>query len=278
MNLAADPFVAVPSFRRTSRAQAERRLWIAVAISVAIHALVLFAYQRGVLVRESTTPYGQGAQVLQAVLEQPKALPEVVVPLLTTVEASDAPKLPAAPPPTPEVAAPAPSGPSDAAPTAGASTALGTRDPPLSVTVGAVNDPGKYGERYAKTLADVFPDPVMRQPQLRSSLVVVYPRDAVDTRTRARIVAILTVDATGDIVDRKLIPEDPVFAPTVTEALKEARFVPAEWDGKPVRYWAILEFVFSIEGAQREVSPALPGGPAASAKARAGAAKNPVRR
>jgi hypothetical protein len=48
------------------------------------------------------------------------------------------------------------------------------------------------------------------------------------------------------VVDSTLLPEGGLFAPAVADALKTAEFAPAETDGKPVPYWAIVEFYFSI--------------------------------
>ncbi len=245
------PGVVIPSFRRSSQVAAERRLSVAMAASIALHVVALVAFGPALLRVDRTSPFGQGALALQAVLVQADSQPEVEQPLLASSEPEDAPKV-SEPAQAPDVLPPTPQGPETVAPAAGPA-AMGSRDPPVSITVGAVIDPTRFGARYAKTLAELFPDPVARPPQLRSSLVLMYPREAMETRTKARIAAILTIDELGAIAAQTLVPEDATFGPVVADALRTAQFLPAEWDGKPVRYWTILEFVFWVDGARREV-------------------------
>jgi hypothetical protein len=57
---------------------------------------------------------------------------------------------------------------------------------------------------------------------------------------------LLTLRADGSIAESQLVREDPLFGPAVLDALKNAQFSPAEIDGKPVPYWAIVEFVFLL--------------------------------
>jgi outer membrane biosynthesis protein TonB len=80
-------------------------------------------------------------------------------------------------------------------------------------------------------------------------VITSYPIEAARAHQSARIAAVLTVDASGNIVDRDtvLAPDDPTFRAAVLTALAGARFKPAELDGKPIVYWAILEFVFDID-------------------------------
>jgi hypothetical protein len=47
--------------------------------------------------------------------------------------------------------------------------------------------------------------------------------------------------------DTVLSPDDPTFRTAVLAALADTQFTPAELDGKPIVYWAILEFVFDID-------------------------------
>ena len=58
--------------------------------------------------------------------------------------------------------------------------------------------------------------------------------------------ALLTLSANGSIEDMQLVREDPLFGPAVLDALKSVQFAPAEIDGNPVPYWAIVEVVFSL--------------------------------
>ncbi len=75
---------------------------------------------------------------------------------------------------------------------------------------------------------------------------MVYPRAALDAGTEGSVAALLTLDAQGHVVDATLLPEDGLFAPAVAQAIKSAEFAPAETDGKPVPYWAIVQFFFTI--------------------------------
>ncbi len=89
-----------------------------------------------------------------------------------------------------------------------------------------------------------------RAPKLSGAVITAYPIDAARAHQSARIAAVLTVDAAGKIVDRDtlLAPDDPMFRTAVLNALADdARSRRAELDGKPIAYWAILEFVFDID-------------------------------
>ena len=88
-----------------------------------------------------------------------------------------------------------------------------------------------------------------RAPKLNGSVITGYPIDAARAHQSARIAAVLTVDVSGNIVERDTVlsPDDPMFRTAVLSALANAQFTPAELDGKPMPYWAILEFVFDID-------------------------------
>jgi TonB family protein len=73
-----------------------------------------------------------------------------------------------------------------------------------------------------------------------------YPQAALESGVQRRVVAIVILRADGTIEEAQLAREDPLFGPAVLEALKTARFAPAEIDGNAVPYWAIVEFVFVI--------------------------------
>ncbi len=261
--------VAIASFRRRSRRNAERRLSIAFAVSVAVHAVALFGMAAHGVVYQSSSPLGWGPGVLEAVLLQPATQPDVAPPEVITVQSHEESSEPI--PATSATAEPSGSvSPMQAGPVLGPAAAPGVGDPPLSVTVGAIIEPATFGARYANALKAKFPEPVMRPPQLRSSLVLSYPRAAIETRTQARIAAFLTIDEQGEIVDDEFVPDEPLFGPVIRDALRQAHFVPADADNRPVRYWAILEFTFWIEGAREQVSALTP--------TRANAAVDPLAR
>ena len=62
---------------------------------------------------------------------------------------------------------------------------------------------------------------------------------------------LLAIDTNGAITSARVIPDDPDFGPAVLASLKGARFQPADIDGKPVPYWAILEYLFTVPDASR---------------------------
>ena len=67
---------------------------------------------------------------------------------------------------------------------------------------------------------------------------------------------LLLLDATGRVVDTTLFPDESLFGPAIVDALNGARFAPAEADAKPMPYWMILEFVFSMRPAAKPRPPA----------------------
>ena len=54
--------------------------------------------------------------------------------------------------------------------------------------------------------------------------------------------------AEGHVVEVRVLPDDSMFVVAVMAALKNARFSPATEDGKPIPYWAVLDFSFKIDG------------------------------
>jgi hypothetical protein len=252
VNRAPRKIFSVRSFRRRREAEAKRRLSVAIVMSLLFHAAVLFAVGTHLVLRPSS-PKGWGSVVLQAVLQDAATQPEAITPEILITQPVERAKevMPAAPP---KVEPPGPVGAAQSAPTTGASVAPGIVDPRHGVTGGMILDPAKVGPRYAAALAQMFPEPPARLPQLKSPPVLSYPRAAIENRTQARIAAILTIDERGEIIDKSIVPNDPVFGPVVSEALEDTHFSPAETDGNAVRYWAILEFEFWIDGARAGVA------------------------
>ena len=190
--------------------------------------------------------------MLQAVLQDAATQPDAIAPATLITQPTEAAKevMPVEPP---KIEPPGPIGARQSAPVPSTSVAPGAVDPRHGVTGGMLLDAAKVGPRYAAALRQHFPDPPSRRPVLKSPPVLAYPRAAIETRTQARISAILTIDERGEIVEKSIVPFDPVFGPAVSEALEDTHFIPAETDGNPVRYWAILEFEFWIDGARTDV-------------------------
>jgi hypothetical protein len=123
--------------------------------------------------------------------------------------------------------------------------------PPGDTSARPITDSERLGRVRALRLAQSFPRAAAKQPQLREPLVVPYPPRAARAHAEARIAVLLVLDATGRVVDTTLFPDEPLFGPTIVDALKGARFAPAEADAKPMPYWVILEFVFSMRPAAK---------------------------
>jgi hypothetical protein len=115
-----------------------------------------------------------------------------------------------------------------------------------NISVVAVQDAERVGHTTSIRLAQRFAGNVSKTPTLRNSLVVSYPPDAARSYTEARIAVVAILGADGKLQEITLYPDDPQFGPFVRSALQDAQFLPAETDAKPVPYWAILEFVFSM--------------------------------
>jgi len=230
-----------PSARRAG----DRRLSIAIAASVVIHALTLAAL-RGL----PATPYtfaegGVGSfPALQAVLAGPAAQPEQEEP--TPPEPMINPQL-VQPPVSKPVETLFGRKPVATTPIPGGGPMRpGPASPDVSVAVGTIPDPARLGSDYVARLAQRFPDPVQRVPMLLGAPVVVYPRPALEAGIEGRFAALVTVDPQGKVTDAKMVVDDPLFGPVMLDALKNAEFAPAQYDGNPVTYWAIVEFIFTI--------------------------------
>ena len=259
------------------RRDAEHRLWVSLAASALTHAVALVVFA-GLLLPAPAPVWvklGEPA-VVQVLLAGPQPAATAPQPE-TPVEIAEpqrpmepiATPLPAPPPPEPLLELPAPVRRTDprppAAPSTGAATATApTPDaiaedapvPPGDVAVGAAETADPLGHTQALRLAQRFPQPIARPPQLLEPLVVPYPVRAARGRREARIAALLIIDSDGRVLETTLLPDDPLFAATVQDALASAKFKPAETDARPTSYWLILEFVFTM----RPTSPARPPG------------------
>ena len=223
-----------------SRRSDERRLSVAIGVSLLVHALTL-AVLRGVLPAIYAVPQGGtgGFSVLQAVLAVAKTEPAPEPPEIETPQPVVAP--PAANPLEPPVKR-AQSG--DQAPSGPEKT--GATLPEFSIGVGTLEDPSKLGPGFAAQLAIRFPARVSKPPVLIGTPVMSYPQAALESGVQRRVAVVVTVRADGTIEETQLAHDDPLFGPAVLEALKSARFTPAEIGGDVVPYWAIVEFVFLI--------------------------------
>jgi len=224
---------------------ADRRLSVAIAISVLIHALTLAAL-RG-MIPSVYTYTGGGAGVtaaLQAVLAGPTIELQPEEPLLPQVLINTKLLAPALINPvettfgrTQASTAPIP---------AGGSMNADRPAPDVTMSVGTIADPTQLGSNYAAQLAQRFPDRAAKVPVLLGAPVVVYPRAALEAGIEGRFAVVVTLDALGHIKEAQLVVDDALFGPAMLDSLKTMQFTPAEFDGNPVPYWAIVEFTFKI--------------------------------
>jgi hypothetical protein len=230
------------AIRRTG----ERRLSIAIGVSLLVHAITI-ASLRGLLPTINT--YAQGGAgsftALQAVLAGPRSEPSPAE--QTEPEPAIDPSLLLPPGANPIETAIRRPPPQTAPLPGGGPVRSGPNSPDVSVAVGLIDDPARLGPDYVVRLAQRFPERVSKTPLLLGSPIVMYPAAAMAAGAERRIAALLTLDADGRIVDSQLVPDDPMFGPVVQDALKNAQFAPAEIDARTVPYWAILEFVFTLE-------------------------------
>jgi len=232
-------------FKEAPAGVADRRLSIAIAASVLIHALTLAAL-RGLIPSVYTYAAGGVGTVaaLQAVLAGPPIELQPEEPLLPLPMLNTRLLAPAVMKPVETTfgrTRPPPSG----LPGGGPSRA-GQTTPDANVAVGTIDDPTRLGSDYAAQLAQRFPDRAAKVPMLLGAPVVVYPHTALEQGIEGRFAAVVTLDALGHIKDAKLIVDDAIFGPVMLDALKTTQFAPAEFDGNPVPYWAIVEFIFTI--------------------------------
>ena len=235
--------------RRVRHRTDDRRLSIALGTSLVIHALVL-AFLRGFLPTYNAYPQaGAGTYAaLQAVLAGPKTEPAPAPePAAEPVAEPNLLLPPAANPSETQIRRPPPqTGPQPG----GNAERVRPNTPEVSIAVGTIDDPAKLGPDYVARLAQRFPQPAMKPPLLLGSPIVVYPQAALEAGTERRVAVLLTLRADGTIAESQLVREDPLFGPPVLDALKGTQFAPAEIDGQPIPYWAIVEFVFSLGGAR----------------------------
>jgi protein TonB len=235
-------------------ATSERPLGVSMLASALLHValIALLASARPTVSLLPAWPATTAS--IQVHLQQPAAaVPEPPPEPVTVISVPEpAPTRAPAPPKelTAKVRVPI-SAPPSAATTQPISIRTGPPNPRGSVAVGLLANPERVSAAIAARLAQAFPVPAARAPKLDGAVITGYPIDAARAHQSARIAAVLTVDASGNIVDRDiaLSPDDPVFRAAVLTALAATKFTPAELDGKPITYWAILEFVFDIDPA-----------------------------
>jgi Gram-negative bacterial TonB protein C-terminal len=257
---------SVPGFRAPR--DPGQRLTLSLALSVAAH-LIVIAMLAGLLEPLLTPVLGRVGQALPIEVAivgvRPIAFtapPEAPAPAselpMAPQRPGSAPALRTAPvlsPPQAEVPA-QPFGVSVQADVNAETLSADAPPPPGDVSVGAIIDSERLGHAQALRLAQRFPRTAAKPPRLREPLIAPYPPRAARAHAEARIAVLLLLDATGRVVDTTLFPDESLFGPAIVDALNGARFAPAEADAKPMPYWMILEFVFSMRPVAKPRPPA----------------------
>lgn len=153
-----------------------------------------------------------------------------------------------------------------------------TQEPVLAPAT--LPEPLASEEHLQKEAAAVQPKPAAEELEISSAIVVgrdvfeseaavllsvpepEYPEAARGTGTSARVIVGFTIDETGTVrnpvIDRTQIQGDAPKAPfeqAALDAVRGARFVPAQERGVPARSWSTLTFSF-------ETGPQTAGNPA----------------
>ena len=235
-----------------------QRLTLSLALSVVTHVVVIAIFA-GLLKPTLTPVLGRVGQALPievalvgvrpiAFTAPPEAPPMATELPIAPQPIGSARSLQPAPPPSPTQAeVNVPTRPFGVSVRADANAEAVSADAPLPLgdtAVGAITDSERLGHAQALRLAQRFPRNADKPPRLLEPLRVPYPPRAARAHADAHIGVLLLLDATGQVVDTTLFPDEPLFGPTILEALNGARFAPAEADAKAIPYWIILEFNF----------------------------------
>ena len=246
-----------------------RPLPISLALSVLAHALIIVGLV--VFLRNAEVPshrmFGDPVPLkaaLHRAAVEPDATPAVeVAPLVEPTPPAEGPPLVIPPPPAkdapnreqPIAAAAAKQAAPVDAPALPDATPSGESSPlpyPIAdvrgmIAVGKIDADDRLSPAQKTKLGPHYPVSVSRGPELRATLTVAYPYDALRRRQDQRVLALLTLDERGRVLDTTLSSNDPQFGPAVLNALKDATFAPAEVGATQVPYWIVLEFVFKID-------------------------------
>lgn len=224
----------------------DARMPLSIAASLAIHvaALVLI----GAILRSMPA----------TVIQHERGLPSLTADLITLPALSEEPQAllpPLAPADTIRPMLPVPvSPPSRATPAPGLSSAPATIQVNADLApVGRIsyrfgNGAPLFGADLAPRMAARYPAKPARLPRVEGSMSVLYPVKAAAQGRSQTLSALLSIDAEGHVVEVRVLPDDSMFVVAVMAALKNARFSPATEDGKPIPYWAVLDFSFKIDG------------------------------
>ena len=233
-----------------------RRPLVAACISLGVHAALIALLQVA-----PPAPVSLGEPAIEARLvpahareaplapqaekpDEPAPLPPAPRPARN--EARDAPPLaappeqPAAPPAVePEPAAEARTGESVAEPQ--------PLSPPAAAAPAAAITSAVDLTYYSVSELDVQPRPLRE-------IVPDYPADADRRRLSGKVRLQLELEADGRLSDIEVVSATPpgVFEASAVKALREARFAPAQKNGRPVRARVVIVVMYDWEGRARQ--------------------------
>lgn len=222
------------------------RLPLSFTASVVVHVMLLVTL--GLLLRampgtigSNSVPPGTLSATIIAV-PQLKLVPDLPLPLLVPVQPMQQ-MLPVPPAPT-----------SRNTPTPGISAAPATVQanaefaPVGRVSYGVGDGSNLFGAGLGERMASRFSARAARTPRLNGTLSMFYPIKGAAKGRSLALSALLMIDARGKIAEARVLPDDPEFVAAVLAGLKNAVFHPAQREGKPIPYWTVIDFKFSIEG------------------------------
>lgn len=219
-------------------------VWISLGLHAALIALVQVAppvstrWAESVIEARLVSAHPASALEERHPLE-PEAVPDdspQKMPMLAPVETAEA--QPLAPPPAetmPPVAAPPPAGPAvESAPAA----ALPAAPAPATAITSSV-DLTYYSARDV----DV-------QPRALREIVPDYPEGADRQHLSGKVRLQLKLEADGRVSDIEVVSATPAdaFNESALRAFRDARFAPAQKNGRPVRALVMIEVVYDWEG------------------------------
>lgn len=226
-----------------------RRVLIAGWISLGVHAALI------ALVRVAPpATVSLGGPVIEARLVTAQAEPRVVKvpPLMTEVEVTEAvarevpllaPSVTAEAVPVAEpVAAPPASAAPAVAPQPAAEAAPATAAPEPAAALTSAVDLTYYSAREV----DVH-------PRALGKVEPIYPSVADRDRVSGKLLLQLKLQANGRVSDIEVLSATPagVFEESALQAFRQARFSPAQKNGRPVRALVQIEVVYDWEGRPR---------------------------
>lgn len=217
-----------------------RRPLAAVWISLGLHAAVIALLQVA-----PPAAVGVGAPAIEVRLVSqhdapvPETLPEPVPTAEPQQAAALAPSVTAEPLPVAEPAA-TPSAPPVQPAAAAAQPAAAA--PPAATPAAAITSAVDLTYYTARDL-DV-------QPRALREIVPEYPADADRQRVSGKVRLQLKLEADGRVSDIEVVSATPArwFEASAVQAFRDARFAPAQKDGRPVRAQVLIEVEYDWEG------------------------------